>query len=151
MSKERPCRPGFAPLSLPLLRFQKVIRCGKFSPNTGTEGRRKKKHNPFDKGGLKAAPCVSLWVDATASGLLRTLNGPPRFYLTPVTGEASRIVKQGRRNAGGFPLCLSLFFGRGEGELKQAWGPPLEESNRSRKSTRLNSSHSQRSRMPSSA
>lgn len=64
--------------------------------------------NPYDKGG-KAAPCVSLWVKATASNLSRTLNGPPSFYLTPVTGEASLIVKEGRRNAADFP-CVFLFF-----------------------------------------
>lgn len=70
---------------------------------------------PYDKDGLKAAPSVSGGVNATASGLPRTLNGPLCFYLTPVTGEASRIVREGgRRNAADF-LCLSLFLKRGKG------------------------------------
>lgn len=80
--------------------------------------------NPSDKGGLNAAPCVSLWVNATAYNLLKTLKGPPSFYLTPVTGEASLIVKEGRRrNADDF-LCVFLLFWRGKGDRDRSGALP---------------------------
>ena len=82
---------------------------------------------------------MCLCVNATASGLPRTLYGPTRFHLSPVTGEASRIVKEGRRNVGGFPLSFS-FSERGEGELKQARALPwkrVEEDRRKLSATLL--------------
>lgn len=97
------------------------------------------KKNPYDKGVLEAALCVPLCVNATSSGLPRTLYGPPRSYLSPVTREASRIVKEGRRNAGGFPLSFS-FSEDGEGELKQARALPwkrVEENRRKLSATLL--------------
>lgn len=106
-------------LSLPLQRLPKVIGCGKFNANTGTGwggGR------PSDKGE------VSGQCRASASGLQPPLQPPwdpprPTLLLTPVTGEAPRIVRGGRSAAADLPCVFFFFF---EGGLTGVGPSPQE-------------------------